>query len=282
MGLWGDFCGWLTGRDEKESDVYANPEMVEKVVADLTNVTSIQVENARGNVIDALCNLNNNPSMQNAGLGVPIDNFNGIFDEISANITQISKMISTKAEDIAIYEQAKKDDPFGVFWSSVAMAGAKLGEGILSVGEDLGDGVVSLVGWIAPKDSPVEKWCSEFVQKEWSHDAFNFYYESEFAQKSAFTEDSAISGGFKLIGTTAGYLYLGGAVSGFAGQMKGANFATKAIKTFASSTTKVNTATAFLTGMGSGTESGLRQGLEFDAAAGGGFKQGAKMRQNKK
>ena len=43
---------------------------------------------------------------------------------------------------------------------------------------DLANGVVSFVGWLAPKDSGLEKACTDFVKKEWSHDAFNFYYKS--------------------------------------------------------------------------------------------------------
>lgn len=262
---------WLTGRDEKESDVYANYDKVESVVSNIKNISSNQVESARDAVHAAVNDLNNVNGLAQFVGSVDAGAFDGVFESIASAIVQVGEQVQNKANDIKTYEESAWYEKLG---STFAMAGAKFGEGILSVAEDLGDGVVSVAGWIAPKDSGFEQACKNFVEKEWSHDAFNFYYNSEFAKKSTFTEDSAAAAGFKIAGATTGYLYLGGAISGFAGEMKGANAATKAIKTFGSSTTKVNTATAALSGMGSGTESGLRQGKSFDEAAWGGAKQG--------
>lgn len=262
---------WLTGRDEKESDVYANYDKVESVVSNIKSISSNQVEAARDAVNNALNQLNNVNGLAQYVGSVDAGAFNGVFESIASAIVQVGDQVKSKANDIKTYEESAWYEKLG---STFAMAGAKFGEGVLSVAEDLGDGVVSIAGWVAPKDSGFEKACNDFVKKEWSHDAFNFYYKSDFAKKSTFTEDSGAAGAFKIAGATAGYLYLGGAVSGFAGEMKGANTATKAAKTFASSTTRVNTTTAFLSGMGSGTESGIRQGKSFDDAAKGGFKQG--------
>lgn len=265
------FMSWLTGRDEKESDVYANYDKVESVVSNIKNISSNQVESARDAVHAAVNDLNNVNGLAQFVGSVDAGAFDGVFESIASAIVQVGEQVQNKANDIKTYEESAWYEKLG---STFAMAGAKFGEGVLSVAEDLGDGVVSVAGWIAPKDSGFEQACKNFVEKEWSHDAFNFYYNSEFAKKSTFTEDSAAAAGFKIAGATTGYLYLGGAISGFAGEMKGANAATKAIKTFGSSTTKVNTATAALSGMGSGTESGLRQGKSFDEAAWGGAKQG--------
>lgn len=262
---------WLTGRDEKESDVYANYDKVESVVSNIKSISSNQVEAARDAVNNALNQLNNVNGLAQYVGSVDAGAFNGVFESIASAIVQVGDQVKSKANDIKTYEESAWYEKLG---STFAMAGAKFGEGVLSVAEDIGDGVVSIAGWVAPKDSGFEKACNDFVKKELSHDAFNFYYKSDFAKKSTFTEDSGAAGAFKIAGATAGYLYLGGAVSGFAGEMKGANTATKAVKTFASSTTKVNTTTAFLSGMGSGTESGIRQGKSFDDAAKGGFKQG--------
>ena len=265
------FMSWLTGRDEKESDVYANYDKVESVVSNIKSISSNQVEAARDAVNNALNQLNNVNGLAQYVGSVDAGAFNGVFESIASAIVQVGDQVKSKANDIKTYEESAWYEKLG---STFAMAGAKFGEGVLSVAEDIGDGVVSIAGWVAPKDSGFEKACNDFVKKELSHDAFNFYYKSDFAKKSTFTEDSGAAGAFKIAGATAGYLYLGGAVSGFAGEMKGANTATKAVKTFASSTTKVNTTTAFLSGMGSGTESGIRQGKSFDDAAKGGFKQG--------
>ena len=289
---------WLTGRDEKESDVYANFERVDEVVTSLKKVSTDTVTDAAEAVRAAVTELNQAKGMAEFVGQVNVDSFTPTFERVTSTIDQVATMIQQKADNIKVYEESKWYEKLG---STFAMAGAKFGEGILSVVEDLGDGVVSLVGWVAPKDSGVEKWCSDFVQKEWSHDTFNFYYNSEFAKKSTFTEDSAIAGAFKIGGQVATYMFAGGLVAG-AGKAKAAGTAVKAAnaatktgkvaKTVATVSSKVGgvvskvgglasastwgaTAVAGVAGMGSGTETGLRNGLDFDSAARGGVKQGA-------
>lgn len=274
------FMSWLTGRDAKESDVYLDEAKVDQVVSSIKSIGTGEVESARDAVHAAINELNNvNGVAQYVGSVEP-GAFDGVFDSVVSAISQIGEQIQSKANDIKTYEESAWYEKLG---STFAMAGAKFGEGILSVAEDLGDGVVSVVGWVAPKDSGVEKWCGKFVEKNWSHDAFNFYYNSEFAKKSAFTEDSAAASAFKLAGSTTGYLALGGFASGAGsvvatktlGATSKVGKAAHAVGTFMSSTTKVNTLTAGLSGMGSGTESALKQGLSFDEAAWSGAKQGA-------
>ncbi len=289
MGLYEFF----TGRSEKEQDVYENEEMVEQVVSEIKTIATTNVSNAQEEITNAVNAINEvNGVAQFVGT-VNADGYSEVFTSVTEAITQIGDAIQNKAEDIKTYKDSKWYEKLG---STFAMTGAKLGEGILSVAEDLGDGVVSIAGWIAPKDSGFEKACEDFVKKEWSHDAFNFYYNSDFAKKSAYTEDSALASGVKIVGSTVGYLALGGVVSGagstIAGKAAGvfgkaaqgsgkiaklagaAGKAGHAITGLASSTTWGSTAVAGLAGMGSGTESGLLSGKSFDDAAKGGAIQG--------
>ncbi len=284
------FMSWLTGRDEKESDVYANFERVDDLVTNLKKVSTDNVTTASDAVKAAVTELNNVKGMAEYVGQVNADCFTPTFERVTATIDQVGAMIQQKADNIKAYEESTWYEKLG---STFAMAGAKLGEGLLSVVEDLGDGVVSLVGWVAPADSGVEQWCSEFVQKEWAHDTFNFYYESELAKASAFTEDSAIAGACKIVGATAGYLFAGGMVSGAGSAIAGgvtkaasgagklakvASVASKGIgaaSKVASATTWGATAVAGLAGMGAGTESALLNGAgSFDEAAWSGAKQG--------
>ena len=267
------FLSWLTGRDEKESDVYANYDKVDSVVQKLNSIGTNQVETARTEIKAAITELNNvNGVAQYVGQ-VNAGGYDSVFESIASSISQIGEQLQNKADSIKEYEEANGFEKLG---STFLMAGAKLGEGTLSVFEDIGDGAVSIVGWIAPKDSPVEKGCESFVKKNLSHDAFNFYYNSDFAKKSVFTEDSKLAGGLKVVGSTAGYLALGGIVSGTAVPFTNSSHRLiKAGATFLNSTTKVNTLNAALSGMGSGTEAGLQSGLSMDEAATGGAKQAA-------
>ena len=268
------FMSWLTGRDEKQSDVYANFEKVDTVVENIKSVGKNEVETARDAVHEAMNKLNNVNGLAEYVGTVNIGDFDGVFDGIASGIEEIGNQIQAKANDIKTYEESEWYEKLG---STFAMGAAKFGEGILSVAEDIGDGVVSVVGWVAPKDSGFEKSCSDFVEKEWSHDAFNFYYESDFAKKSTFTEDSAAAAGFKIAGSTTGYLALGGVASGFGGSMAANSTGriSKAAGTFMKSTTRMNTLSAGLSGMGSGTEANLHKGLSMNDAAWEGAKQGA-------
>ena len=53
MGL----LGWITGRDEREADVYANFEKVDQVVGEIRSISVNQVESAKNNVRDAMGSL---------------------------------------------------------------------------------------------------------------------------------------------------------------------------------------------------------------------------------
>ena len=272
------FLSWLTGRDEKESDVYANFDKVADVVSNIKNIGTNEVESARDEINDALDALNNvNGVAQYVGTVTP-GAFNGVFESVASSITQIGDQLQSKADDIKVYEESSWLEKLG---SSICMGAAKLGEGILSVAEDLGDGIVSVVGWVAPKDSGLENACKGFVEKEWSHDAFNFYYNSEFAKKSTFTEDSGAASALKITGAVAGTIALTAATMGAGEALAGVSTATKAgaiaakAGTIMQSGLKVSTGIAALSGMGSGTEAGLKRGLDFDGAAWEGAKQGA-------
>jgi len=274
------FLSWLTGRDEKESDVYANFDKVDTVVSSIKSISTNEVASAKDAVHEAINALNNVNGLSTYVGSVDTGAFDGVFESIATSITQIGDQLQNKANDIKEYEESEWYEKLG---STFAMAGAKFGEGILSVAEDIGDGVVSIVGWALPKDSKWEKACADFVEKEWSHDAFNFYYNSDFAKKSAFTEDSGAAAAFKIAGSTTGYLALGGFASGAGGAVAAKTVGSTskvgkvahAAGTFMKSTTRMNTVTAALSGMGSGTEAGLHAGLSFDEAAWQGAKQGA-------
>jgi len=273
---------WLTGRSSAEHDLATDRGLVDKFYEEVNRVCGNDgaVALARQNVCAAIQELNNVNGLNQYVGTVDAERYGSLFDSIAQAIVSLNDAVQAKVEEIYEYDDASFGEKA---WATVTMAGAKFGEGVLSIAEDIGDGAISLVGWAAPKDSGLEKWAADFVEKDWSHDAFNWYYNSDLAKKSVFTEDSRLAGAFKIAGSTVGYLGLGGFASGAGGVIasRTAGATSKlgrvahAAGTFMSSTTKVNTLTAGLSGMGSGTESGLHQGLSFDEAARSGAKQGA-------
>ena len=258
------FISWLTGRDKKSSDVYNDYDKVETVVNALTTIATTNVTNAQTEVNSAIqqfLSVNGMPDLLNkVGINLEVGCYDGLFTSASETIKYIGEQIQKKSDDIKTYEESKWYEKLA---STFAMGGFKLAEGALSVAEDLGDGLVSLVGWVAFKDSGLEKACENFVKKEWSHDAFNFYYNSDFAKKSLISEDSAIAGGLKIIGKTVGTLYGAGVFAGATG-LSGVSSATGFLNT--SGTTWSAAIIGGTAGLGSGTETGILKGKTINEA----------------
>lgn len=255
--------GWLSGRDPSQHELYLNFEKVEQVTTEINNIAVTQVGNAEDAFNEALNRLNKVHGLADYVGTVDPAKYTGVFESITQTVSAIGGGITEKAEAIKKYEESSALEKFG---STLTMGLCKVGEGILSVVEDLGDGVVSLAGFVggALGAKDFQEGCAKFVKSEWSHDAFNFYYNSEFAKSSAFTEDSKLAGGLKIVGKTAGYLFAGGVMAG-----TGAASAVGAA-VHASTTTVGATMVAGLSGLGSGTESGLNSGKSFNAAFGQG------------
>ena len=233
-GLWSK----LTGRNrEQESDLYANYDKVDTVVNEINSIATTKVMNASDEVCAAMKAINNVNGMEKYVGTIKVSNFETAFDGISDTIKSIAIQLQEKAESIKRYEEAAWYEKAA---STFAMGVTKLGEGILTPFEEIGDAAVGFVGWLAPKDSGLEKACTEFVKKDWSHDLFNFYYESEFADKSAITEDSVLANAPLVFGKTASLLALTPVMGPYA--------------------------PLALSGLGSGTETGIKNGKDINSA----------------
>ena len=268
MGLW----SWLTGHDEKEASLCANFDAVNVLTDRLFSIASTRVEASANNVLAAVQRVNNSKGFSTYIGPLPTDGYNVMFDSITETVSGLGNMVIDKASAIKEYNDSNFFERFG---STTMMATCKVGEGLLSVGEELVDGVCSIRGWVAGKFGNTEKQekMANFVSKDLSRSAFSWYYDSDFAKKSAFTEDSALAGAFELVGKTVGYLYAGGVVSGIAGAAGlGATTVGKAALGIASSSTWGAAAVNALGGLGKGTQAGLVSGLSYNDA----FKVGAK------
>ena len=195
----GAIWDWLTGRSEKEHDVYANFDVVKQVITDLEGIASKTVDASQTAFNESISKLNSVNGLNEYVGTVDASAYDSLFDELSKNILSISETLESNANDIKDYEEAAWYEKLG---SSFVMFSAKATEGLLSIVEDLGDGLVSIGGWAAGNvvgwfdedaGKSIKEGTEDIVKKEWSHDAFNFYYNSDFAKKSAFTEDSGFS-----------------------------------------------------------------------------------------
>lgn len=259
-----------TGR----SDLYNDTSKVDSAKENLTRIKSNEIETGRIALQSAIRSLNDIHGFQKYVGSVNNATFDPCFEAATEAVDAVIEQIDSK---VALIEEYNKSSGLEKFGGTLAMVGAKFGEGILSVGEGLLDGAATIVGWTGLVDT------SEFIKKDLSHDAFNFVYNSDLAKASFFTENSALASISRGAGAVTGYLALGGTVSGVgaAWAAKTAGATTKlgkvahAAGTFLSSSTKANTVIAAAGGLGEGTESGLQAGLDFGQASKQGVKQAA-------
>ena len=261
----------FTGR-KYDHDVLENEEQVAEVIDNLNTIATKGVSDAQDGVNEAITALNNVKGMSEYVGTVSVSEIESIFTGaggITESIKALATAMQQSADSIKEYDESEWYEKAG---STILMGLCKVGEGLLNIVEDLGDGALSLVGFVT-NDWFGTGGISNAVKAEWSHDVFNGYYNSDLAKKSAFTEDSGLAGGIKIASTTVGYIGLAAVTAGVGSGLAGS---TGAAATFASSTTIANTAVASIAGLGSGTETGLREGKGFyEAFATNGLSQAA-------
>ena len=249
----------FTGR-KYDHDVLENEEQVSAIIDSLNTTADTDVGNAKSETMKAVDALNQLKGMADYVGTVPSKSIEGIFDEITDSIGKLATAMRDSADSIKVYDESEWYEKAG---STILMGACKIGEGLLNVIEDLSDGAISLVGFVTQPLTGSTEWAENIINPEWSHDVFNGYYESDLAKKSAITEDSGVSNAIKITGTTIGYMAIAAATAGAGSGLAGTGGAGA---TFASSTTIANTAVGAIGGLGSGTETGLRQGKGFNEA----------------
>lgn len=268
MGIWETFTGWLTGRP----GLYEDRNKVDAAKENLNNIKSTSIADGREAVASAIDGLNAiNGFQQYVGV-VDKACFDPLFDIADEAITSLITLIDGKVADIEAYNNSSFGEKI---LATGAMLGSKFGEGILSVGEDIIDaGATLIAGWGSKAIDAVFKTnlnegVSDFIETDWSHKAFEWYYDSDLAKASAITEDSGAAMLAEGAGTATGYLALGGFTVGALGAANATGKAAKVVnaaKTFLGTTTKANTTIAAVGGYGGGVERGLQSGQDFTEA----------------
>lgn len=261
----------FTGR-EHDHDVLENEELVTEVINNLNTIATSGVSAAYDKIKEAVTALNNVKGLSEYVGTVSESQLESIFSGeggVVESIKALATAMQQSADSIKEYDESVWYEKAG---STILMGLAKTGEGLLNILEDLGDGVFSVVGFVT-NDWFGTGGISNLVKRELSHEVFEGFYNSDLAKKSSFTEDSGLAGGIKIASTTAGYIAIAACTAGVGTGLAGTG---GAAATFASSTTIANTVIAGVAGLGSGTETGLREGKGFyEAFATNGLSQAA-------
>ena len=181
--------------------------------------------------------------------------------QVKDSITAISTEISNKAREIEEYENAPW---YKKIFATIGMSALKLAEGLVSLVENISDGVVAILGFVPGLIFPsFQDALSEYIKTDHVGDFFSEQYENGLLTSvnkySAMSHESTAANVLKGVGVVTGYVIIGVATGGMG---TAAMIGTTAGLTFAG-------------GVGSGTQEGLQEGKEFNDAFFEGVKEGA-------
>ena len=189
-------------------------------------------------------------------------------------IETMASEIKKKAQEIEEYQDAPW---YKKLFATIGMGALKIIEGLATFVENIGDGLVSIVGFIGGIFSSKFKNCvAEFVRTDYVGDTTAKWYDEGWLQSvnkySIMSHESTAANILKGVGTAAGYVILTVATAGAGGAV-------------AAASTGISAGAAALGGIGSGTQNALKQaqlanpemsaGDAFNSAFAQGVKQGA-------
>ena len=207
-------------------------------------------------------------------------------------LSKQANQISTSAEKVEAYN-ADVSGANGLvrMFASKFMFHTFLIEGVLTAGEQIVDGAASAVGWIAGFwDKDTEENIAKWIRKDHVGDFFAEQYGEggslyEMNKYSYISANGTAANLIKVAGIATGYALTVAAGGAALGAVSGAVAGTGAVAgaasgaSLASSSVFAQAAVAGVGGLGSGTQSGLRQqsedNLNFNEALKQGVKQGA-------
>lgn len=96
MGFW----SWLTGHDEKESDLYANYELVDTVKSEFQRIATVDVQEAQDAINEAIEQVNNVKGMSEYIGSINAAGYNSVFESLTDTIAGFGEQLGAKAESI--------------------------------------------------------------------------------------------------------------------------------------------------------------------------------------
>ena len=198
----------------------------------------------------------------------------GYQSQVVEAVEKMASEIKKKANEIEEYQDAPW---YKKLFATIGMGALKLVEGLASFVENIGDGLVSIVGFIGGIfSSEFKNSVAEFVRTDYVGETTAKWYEEGWLKDvnkySYMSHESTAANILKGVGTAAGYVILTVATAGAGGAV-------------AAASTAISAGAAAVGGIGSGTQNALKQaqlanpemsaGDAFNSAFGQGVKQGA-------
>ena len=234
-----------------------NPGLVTQTIDKLYSACD-SLSNTNGEIQKGIDMIYNARGAEN--INIDFTPITGFQSSVVEYIETMATEISTKAQEIEEYQSAPW---YKKLFATIGMGALKIVEGLASFVEQIGDGLVSVAGFIGGVfSSNFKDSVAEFVKTDYVGETTAKWYEEGWLQDvnkySAMSHESTAANVLKGVGVATGYVIVGVATGG-AGTAGLAASATAAA----------------VGGIGSGTQSGLQSGKTFNQAFGQGVKQGA-------
>ena len=191
---------YITGRNAKDSSMYVELDKSAEAINTLYQIAN-KIPSLESSVEAAYNTLSSATGMSMiAPGGLPFQNPSSLFDSASSNIQEIASKIESSRNDYIYYSSSTGEK----ILSTAVMNGVSLVDKTLSIFEKMGDNAISVWGWGASKavgifnkekGESIKNSLTEFANKNLVHDGLlGKVYNSDFAKKSIFTENSALAG----------------------------------------------------------------------------------------
>ena len=295
MSFWNDLGTWFTGRN----GIYKDDDLVNEAIEALGKVNDNVEDDLNAPINKAIADLNGVKGAELVG-EVPQGCFDQVTGCVADAVKAMQEQIVAKKNDMDEYEKGNFLEHLG---GTLSMASGKVIDGFVSVFEGIGDAALTGLNWVGcgiggialaasgegsytecvdkllnAEDNPIKK----AIEFDVSGTIASPLTDNALAAKySVFTKDSGAASICKGIGKTAGYMFIGGQIAGFARGASGAANAmevasgTSRMASMLQSTTYATSLGAGVSGFGQGVETGLRSGNSFEVATGQGAAEGA-------
>ncbi len=236
-----------------------NASLVEQAVASL-NSAADAIANVHVEINKGISQIQNARASQD--LQADYSAITGYQSLVTEFIDSMSTTITTKAKEI---EEYNAQPVWKKVFATIGLGALKIVEGLGTFVENIGDGLVSVVGFAGGIfNSEFKNACAEYVMKDHVGDAFSNAYEAETGalawlnDNSYMSHQSTAANILKGIGVATGYVVVSVATGGLG----------------AVASTGIAAGTALVGGIGSGTQQGLKTAQATALATGAEFKAG--------
>lgn len=201
----------VTGIDRRKNhDVMANLDKANNCVEEVRILATTKTENAREAIREKVKVLLNTKGFSDFvyTTSAGAENiFDPYFDDTANMFNDFADILTSAVNKIKDYSNASGVEKI---FDTALMAGTKFGQGVLKAVDVVGDAGITAFNWVGFINDDDARDLKDF---DWTSENPLYKWAVKTADKSAFTEDSLLSGAYTIAGEVAGGLAIGTALA---------------------------------------------------------------------